>query len=532
MIDSAHKIACGADKRRPATRRVLQSMRKCRVQLAALCAVALQLQLLGAPLARASYYGKAPDGASYDPEQQDGIPVFSARSVSAQAARQGDTWANSGDARDADFALDGKRAQRRQSDSDLDDDADDADDDEFTSGSNLRESVESPAYGESRKSARDGEEIEDFFDKHLGPPKEAPVAAAAAQQAPVGANNDETILQRESVPASDPDDFYEAAASSPLSSIFHSLLGRSNEQKHAAAKLPFLQITATTTSAADNDDVGKTSGAQQPKASQSAQGAVEASPLALAIAQEVGGATAASGDEQSGADEQPGSIRQIYIGRRPTVMSYLQQAQKAKQREQQQASYSAAGSANVWRGADGRPVVYEQEQAGEYAGGAMAPAPSSQVASDDEQTVTYGLSFGGAPASEPDESSSDGADESAAGPSESAPTQADGYVPYNTRYAAASTSARNNYNSNAGGQFGQQPPVGFNYQAAYGAQRAQAAPQQLMLAPQQQQQQYAPQQFQPSGPTRYHRDPSESAANSRFYQLGSSYAGAATGAHR
>lgn len=508
---------------------------KLNLSILLLCTISLHLIALYAPRSvSASYYRND----HYDPEQQDGIPVFSARSVK----KLDDEWTDG-----MQESIKPKVVQRRQADNDLDDGLEEEDEDEYKSGSSPHESIESPSYGESQRFARDGEEIEDFFDKHLGPPKDNDSADESAEQP--------TVVQQEVVPAVDPDDQYEAAASGPLASIFQTLLGHSHDQKQT--KRPFLHISTSSSETTDSDQT--TTAKEEPKhasaatkglkASQSAQSFVESPPLALAISPMAAPSTIslqeptghheheASGgglDAYGSSVDSPSSIggmREIYIGRRPTVMSYLQQ-QKQQQLPQHKplqhlSGYTTAGSANVWRGPNGQPVVYEQEQANDYSrnpvaasyvyqqqpsNAAQSTEPASSGGGDDDHTVTYNLSFGGQSpeADEPSPEQEPASDPASSGLVESAPEQQPrGYTPYNTRYTTSSSRALNNYYNNYYGQ----PPAG--YMRAYAVHPQQQMIRQQHMMPMYQQAHYQQQQqYTSNAPTRYHRDPSESATHS------------------
>lgn len=465
----------------------------------------------------------------YDPEQQDGIPVFLARSIPKQ--QHDDDWETAGSGRQT-APSPPRLAQRRQADSDLDEGSlEDEDEDEYKSGSSPRETIENPSYGESRRAARDADEIEHFFDKHLGPAQET--AGAGAGEGEGEGSASERALD---VPATDPDtdDQYEAAASSPLSNIFHSLLSHTHaDHKH---KRPFIQIAAT--SGADPEaPAGPTSkekassaaAAPSPgppagtiKASQSAQSFVETAPIALAF-------TPISASTQTGAQEAGGQepqdaagLREIYIGRRPTVLKYLQQVQPG---------HTTAGSSNVWRGSPAAgQAAYEQGQSSDYAGYPMAASyayPREQYGAasstgapsgpEDEQTVTYGLSFGGAPSADEDLGGSSAAqdDQPSGSPMEANNEQQEqpyqqpqSYVPYSTRYSTSSTRAHNYYNNAGQHQSGPHYRLGYTRvlpQQQHQHQHGQQQQQMVMVT-----QQPLYHQYPRGGSTRYHRDPSES----------------------
>lgn len=495
-----------------------------------LTTISVYLIALRASLIEASAYYQ--NNGQYNPEEQDGIPVFSARSV----AKLEDDW--TGNMRESMQPRPAATVQRRQADNDLDDGLEEDDDDEYKSGSSPRESIESPSYGESLRFAKDGDDIENFFDTHLGAPKEA--AGLASDDS----SEQPTIVRQEQVPAVDPDDEYEAAASGPLSTIFQSLLGHSQDgDKHT--KRPFLQIS--TSSSSDPDAATKTDKAQNEPASglrvsQSAQSSVEASsPITFSLRPAYGpGQESMNHESVVGADsyggpndlaqapQSSGGLREIYIGRRPTVMSYLQQQQQQQPLQHLSGGYATSGSANIWRGPNGQPLVYEREQASDYSRYPVAAsyayqqqpsaAPSestlgSQSNDDDDQTVTYGLSFGGGHAAEADESpSSASSDQESAEPaSNSVDQQAQTYqnLPYNTPYTTSSTRALNNYYNNyyAGQQ--QQLPQGYVRAYPIGTHLRQKTGLPIQNGRRQRtiQQYYAKNR----GPARFHRDPSESS---------------------
>lgn len=203
--------------------------------------IALQFAIFQVLQLEAAYGRSAP---YYDPEMQDGIPVMSARSLSPARRYQFDEsevpQASSG-------AMSSPR--RRSADSDLDDgleEEEDEDRDDYNrAGSSNHDSYENPAFGESRNAARDGDDIESFFDKHLGPPQDIAPSDDGGESSEVPINE---VATKPAV--LDSDDQYEAAASSPLSTIFHSIL--------SAHKRPL--VITTEEEPSDQADSGKTAG--------------------------------------------------------------------------------------------------------------------------------------------------------------------------------------------------------------------------------------------------------------------------------
>lgn len=466
--------------------------------------------------------------ASYDPEQQDGIPVLSARSLNPQPA---DDWLNG----DSDNDHRRRQLQRRNSDPDLDDGIEDDDDDEYQSGSNKHEMIE-PTFGESKRAAQDGDEIESFFDKHLGPPQEAGSTEDASTEVPI-----HTVAGVASSADPDEDDMFEAAASSPLSSIFQSLLSGHRKPfvihatEESSSSSPGGQSSTATdgSSKPARDPVGSAGsslrGSSTPAVHHYTQ---QVAPIAFltpvaspsSIEAYESQANEAADDVQ---DQQQAPVREIYIGRRPAVAKYIQQAGYSASNPRAMYGYQQHHNHNhhqqAWRGSpsmmysqSGRPSAYEQsDHSADYSRYPVAASyayqrEQPQQSPDDGQTVTYGLSFGAS--SGADETNEDGPSVGMAGATDSAASttssqddspagydqsgqQAAGYMPaYNERelmkYKTSSTRAHNNYHQNAA-----MVPAGYV-----------RVPQQAGYLYQQQQ------QFQQQSPyhgSRYHRDPSE-----------------------
>lgn len=370
--------------------------------------------------------------AIYDPEQQDGIPIFSARSSPIEASSapsiiSENDWPSVGESI-VDRARGPAGAQRRRSDEALEED--DEDEDSYPSGSSARESVENPSYGESRRAEKDGDEIEDFFDKHLGAPHHEGAQSSAA------GDESRAVARVAEVPAVDPDDDddHETAASGPIASFLHNLIFHNGDEKPSAA-------ASNTTAAGTNgkrtapliihafgsghDKEESQAGKTGTRVVQTMLAPLVASPSSIVNYEPQAATSDESLEDGHGAASPPtgtDGIQEIYIGRRPTVMSYLQQTQHVQQtagEEQQKQQFSpqhqqmayyqhphtAAGSANVWRTQNMTPQMAGYQQvsalpvAAAYAhhypvDAAAASTPGSETDSGDEQMVTYGLSFG------------------------------------------------------------------------------------------------------------------------------------------
>lgn len=300
---------------------------------------------------------------NYDPENQDGIPVLSARGAygrrSALASPANQDWRlNSGD-----ISRVARPINKRNSDFDPDDDEEP---DHRGSGSINHDSYENPAYGESRRAARDGDDIESFFDRHLGPPKDALESASTDDTqylVPNAASDDSTSSRSDTSPdesraedvnnnvdngsQADEDDDFEVAASSPLSAIFHSLIDRHhNHHKRpliittnaspassSSSSSPAASSSSSTSASTDQATTTTSSGAAV--ASHQATGASNAypdTPNPIAYLTTVPAASTNIYDQSAGYIKSSASeegarairgedapVRTIYIGRRPII---------------------------------------------------------------------------------------------------------------------------------------------------------------------------------------------------------------------
>lgn len=429
------------------------------------------------------------DASHYDPEGQDGIPILSARSLPSYSGWNEDV---------AKVA-----PQRRSSDGDLEDgleEEDDDDRDEYKAGSSNHDSYENPAYEESRRAARDGDDIESFFDKHIGP-DDATDSPADEGEVPIA----ELTGQRRG----DLDDHHEAAASSPLSSILQSLLNHAHKSKLIiTTDDPSSSSTSGESSTTTTDNSQTASSSATPVGSSSSYqiGTTPIAyftPIAGSSGNQYAPSASASNDQaqaQEAEDEAP--VREIYIGRRPQG-GYVAQYQPV-----QYAPMSGQSSNANWRGSypivERQPVGYQQADYG--AGVPVAasyaynnrehPVAATQAPTEDEGSVTYGLSFGGSAfgdsSSNDEKAEADGAteDQTSADEPEQQPVA---YAPHATRNNMIRHSS--SMRSYDGYQYA---PVAMTPQ---GYARVQ-------------QQYYGPQQYnqhqQLQGAVRYHRDPSES----------------------
>jgi len=400
----------------------------------------------------------------YDPELQDGIPVISSKSLAPEIKWHYDE--------DDYRAMPAKQIRRRSSELDEDDDDDR---DEYKAGSSNHDSYENPAFGESRRAAKDGDEIESFFDKHLGPQLETSETGRGEDEVPIN----------EPAARADPDDQYEAAASGPLATIFHSLLN--------AHKRPLVITTSEESSSTDGGSNQPPTSSSTPVASsiRGNSGYLDATPIAYFAPMATPAAMASyerpgvQANPEGGAQgqEEYGPVREIYIARRPSLLS----------RPLSYAPTSQSSNAH-WRGmaAGSRPPYYDEQSeysrypaAASYAYQRGQQQQAAAPAPEEEQTVTYGLSFGGA--------STDlgAADEQSDGsPEDQTSADEPGYAhhqAHNMMRHTSSTRAHNNYNY---------PP----HMASNAYMRSN---------------QYASamgQQQSPYHGARYHKDPSESVA--------------------
>lgn len=398
---------------------------------------------------------------------------------------------------------------RRVSDSDLDDgleEEDDEDRDDYArSGSiNRGQYVEDPAFSESDRAAKDGDDIEGFFDKHLGPKNDNNISEDD-HEVPISAS-----------PRSG-QDYYEAAASSPLSNIFHSLLN--------AHKRPFIiHTTEENPSTGNSNDSPQSTSSSTPVGSSTfVRGSPQATtyvnaaavpgeyaapiayytpiaaPSSVASYDQSGGDGGAAGQEtqtqeagnptgSSGGQEEYAPVREIYVSRRPSVMNHYRTYAPTSQGLEHQSSnaYWRGSAATTGRG------PYADYQGGDYARYPVAASYAYQREQqsslpDEEQTVSFGLSFGQAPS----ENADDDNQESQSSVDDS------GYEPgYGSRDAmlrhSSSMRSYNNYN--------------YSPMVARGYTRVNPGAKVVLQ-----------QQQSPNHGARYHKDPSESSAQPMNY---------------
>lgn len=446
------------------------------------------------------------------------------------------------------------------------DEDDEEDRDEYQSGSRNHGSyTENPSFGESKKAAKDGEDIESFFDKHLGPQEALEGAASNTNSDSPEAAVDETRANMDELAQSatdDPDEMYEAAASSPLATIIHSLLHKrpivitttdddspTTSDKEAAGS-PQESSTSTSSDGTSSTSIvsnllGASSAVQ---GSSSPQGGASASlapigylsPLNTASSivsyepfgaqtalAEVAGGGGGGGQEANDDGNEAGQVREIYIGRRPSIFSsslnrhhfqaYTPATSQSHANPMGALSWSQSASGEY---SSARPLYPEGHTMSDYARYPVAAsqnyqrdqssASSPQEATnnnnndDEEQTVSFGLSFSGHPsadsssADEEDGSSGDSSDgaDSDEQSSSSANNDPPAYVPYNTRnlmirYPPKSSATSTDYNY----------PAIATSPDHLRVSRVGARP--IMRAFEQQQQ-------APFNGARYHKDPTES----------------------
>lgn len=351
-------------------------------------------------------------GASshYNPEiQGEGIPVISSRSV---VPAVGWTYENDDFERSQSAPI-----RRRSSDVEFEDDEED-ERDEHPSGSSNHDSYENPAFGESRRAAKDGDDIENFFDKHLGPQESDHTQ---------GDENDAHLNSYISPRVDhDSDDHYEAAGSSPLATIFHSLLNihkrplvihtagtgsgdeASTPSQSSSASDQHHQQLASSTSAISTSLRG--TGAYldatpiaffTPIAATSSLAAYEPAASALQSSELVDQAITGQGDGNS--------VREIYLTRRPSLFNHFQTYSSPYSPSAQSKLLHQSSSNAYWRDSpisSGSQSYDTQSDYSRYpfaaSTSAYAPSsassPSQQSSSDDDdQTVSYNLSFGRRP---------------------------------------------------------------------------------------------------------------------------------------
>lgn len=327
--------------------------------------------------------------SAYDPESTyDGIPVIRASSVIPD-----------------DQFYPNQVSRRSNNEDDMDDYDDDRD--ERPSGSSNHDSYQNPAFGESQQAVKDGEDIERFFDKHIGPDNEANgVNELDENETPIH----ETPIERRS----EPDDPYEVAASSPLATIFQTLL--------SAHKRP---IVIETNEPGD----GESSQSEQPQVVRPYMnsGYTHMSPMATYASPMASPSSMTSygpghpGIErpEAGRDDEHGQVQEIYIARRPTLLRQLQTYSPSSNKMSYQPSNGAYWSGNPQsRYYQQQLQQLQQQQLQQHLGQAQQadyqryPVAASyaheQEQPEDDGTVVYGLSLGGGAATpDNDESEND-----------------------------------------------------------------------------------------------------------------------------
>lgn len=431
----------------------------------------------------------------YDPENQDGIPVIASRSLApAISSHYEDHEPTSGDS-----------AQRRNSDADLDDgleDEDDAEDnrDEYKSGSSNHGTYENPSFGESKRAAQDGDDIESFFDKHLGP--QDAIESREDNEVPI---NDTPLRSSASSDYieddHDRDDHYAAAASGPIATIISSIINRRP-----------IVITATTGDGPSDSKAAATS--TDEKQTQSlAEAAGETAPVSpLALFAPIAASSNVYDEQEDPTAGADAPVREtIYVSRRPYSPSGAgAEAGAAVQPPHRYQLYptmvsSAArdlagtttSASNAYHASSRREPVMQQYMrhypvAASHAHQRHRPEPADAAdPEDDEQTVSYNLSFGGSSAAAADE---EAVDEQGGGPAQS------GSLIDEAAYE-------------------RRPLAGYSSMRSYSPMMMMVTPEQQRYYQQQQQQAMMMQQHVRNpvqvarGGARYHRDPSESVSH-------------------
>lgn len=318
--------------------------------------------------------------SNYDPEHQDGIPVISAKSIASPSAFD---WS-------LDSLSDKDKSQRRSAVSDEDDDNDDEDRDEQKSGSSNHDSYENPAFGESRRAAREGDDIEQFFDKHLGPQDATEPSGDGDVEVPVAP----------SARSDDFDDQY-AAASSPLATIFQSILN--------AHKKPLI-IQTSEEEPSSNQQIASSSVSSASLPSKATAGGLGATTTAFLGATPIAYITPMTAQQSSPYEQQTaqasihegstpsapdyGQIREIYISRRPSILGRLHGAYSSPN----QTPVGPPREVQVGAASGRIPHDYQQDYS-RYPTAASYSSYHQQQdgsqADDGPSTVSYGLSFGG-----------------------------------------------------------------------------------------------------------------------------------------
>lgn len=493
-------------------------------------------------IVQTSAYQNHPAASSgMSPSSSSSVPYQLAADQS-RSSPQAIKWHYNQDHHDGDEQLAPSQAHRRTSEgSDLEDgleEEDDEDRDEYAragSTNHDRYALEEPSYGESQRAARDGDDIEGFFDKHLGP-QEAEERANEADEVPIQELSG-VVSSSSSKPARRAHrrtggnvDQFEAAASSPLSTIFQSLLSHH--------KRPFIIHTTTdddtpssSSSSSSSSDSNQSTSSSAPVGSSvrgnAAAGAVPAAtayvgatpiayftPIAAPSnaydqagpAPMDGGGPASAGSSQQ--QDEYGPVREIYISRRPTLINHPAYQTGYTGGQGQRLEHQSSNA--YWRGASPmmhRPTGYQAADDGQteyarypvaasYAYGREQQAMAAPPA-EEEQTVSFSLGFGGRPSEAADEESSGGGS-TGAGDEQTSVDEAP-YEPaaYNTRQLMRHSSSMRSYNNN------------YNYQPPNAYQARHFQPMTGQQQQQQHQHQYHQQQA-PYGGARYHKDPSES----------------------
>lgn len=349
--------------------------------------LATRISLLVICLVISLRYSEA--SASYDPDPAlDGIPVFSAHSRRGAPSQITERIDN----------------HRRRSDPEPEevDDYDDDNDREWSSSSNKHDTYENPGYGESQGAAKDGEDIEKFFDRHIGPD------SGSSNDNGQGSDPDDRELNPHSslAPVSSSrfngdfpanrrqmnmDDNFDMAASSPLATIFQTLLNA--HKSPIVIETNDISATIGTSSSVSTDgqgEDGSSSGSSSASSSSSStpQAVVGGAPsfgghmtpistymspvaapsslsnYGFLTVESAGGGQDQSTSDDSGSqisgggpadDDGSGQIQEIYIGRRPTLMKHFQTYSPTNKKLQHQSSNAA-----YWRGPAGSPSSSRQ----------------------------------------------------------------------------------------------------------------------------------------------------------------------------
>lgn len=262
-------------------------------------------------------------------------------------------------------------AQRRNSDADLEDgleDDDEDDRDEYKAGSSNHDRYE-PAFGESNKAAQDGEEIESFFDKHLGPQDVAGEGGKDSAEASI----DEMPARRND------GDGFETSASSPLVSIFHHLLSHH--------KRPVVITTSEEPAANDSSQQMASSSSSISSMRGGTAAYLGTTPIAYFTPMSSPSTLTAYEphmDSGSAPDPYGDGREQVYISRQPNhYQAYSPASQSSNRHYLDQSRYPVAAS-----------YAHQQEQ--------QSP--------NEDEILSFGLSFGRRPSADEEESAADEAE--------------------------------------------------------------------------------------------------------------------------